>query len=144
MTSGPRHCSCARGGGLNGWGSAKGAKPSELRIQTPEELLLSINLTTANAIGLDIPGVILEDYPKAVAELRNAITTGDAVGMARSAHSLKGAVASSAAHGAESLAYDPECRGREGELENASVVLPQLERELERIAVFVAEHKWDA
>jgi HPt (histidine-containing phosphotransfer) domain-containing protein len=88
--------------------------------------------------------VFLEDYPKAVAELRNAITTGDAVGMARSAHSLKGAVASSAAHGAESLAYDPECRGREGELENASVVLPQLERELERIAVFVAEHKWDA
>jgi putative ABC transport system substrate-binding protein len=38
----------------------KGAKPSELPIQTPEQLLLSINLTTAKAIGLDIPRSILE------------------------------------------------------------------------------------
>jgi putative ABC transport system substrate-binding protein len=38
----------------------QGAKPSELRVQTPEELALSINLTTAKAIGLDIPRNILE------------------------------------------------------------------------------------
>ena len=37
-----------------------GAKPSEMRIQTPEELPLSINLTTAKTIGLDIPNNILE------------------------------------------------------------------------------------
>jgi putative tryptophan/tyrosine transport system substrate-binding protein len=38
----------------------KGAKPSEIPIQTPEQLLLTINLTTAKAIGLDIPQSILE------------------------------------------------------------------------------------
>jgi putative tryptophan/tyrosine transport system substrate-binding protein len=38
----------------------KGAKPSEMPIQTPEQLLLTINLTTAKAIGLDIPRNILE------------------------------------------------------------------------------------
>jgi putative ABC transport system substrate-binding protein len=38
----------------------KGAKPSELPIQTPERLPLAINLTTAKAIGLDIPRHILE------------------------------------------------------------------------------------
>jgi putative ABC transport system substrate-binding protein len=38
----------------------KGAKPSELPIQTPEQLPLAINLTTAKAIGLDIPRNILE------------------------------------------------------------------------------------
>jgi putative ABC transport system substrate-binding protein len=38
----------------------KGAKPSEIPIQTSEPLLLAINLTTAKAIGLDIPRSILE------------------------------------------------------------------------------------
>jgi putative ABC transport system substrate-binding protein len=37
-----------------------GAKPSELRIQTPEQQLLTLNLTTAKAIGLNIPLSILE------------------------------------------------------------------------------------
>ena len=38
----------------------KGAKPSEMPIQTPEKLVLTINLSTAKAIGLDIPRSILE------------------------------------------------------------------------------------
>ena len=38
----------------------KGAKPSELPVQTPERLPLAINLTTAKAIGLDISPSILE------------------------------------------------------------------------------------
>jgi len=38
----------------------KGAKPSELSIQTPEKLFLAVNLTTARAIGLAIPRSILE------------------------------------------------------------------------------------
>ena len=33
----------------------KGTKPSEIPVQTPEKLPLAINLTTAKAIGLDIP-----------------------------------------------------------------------------------------
>jgi putative tryptophan/tyrosine transport system substrate-binding protein len=37
-----------------------GAKPSELSIQTPEKLILAVNLTTARAIGLAIPRSILE------------------------------------------------------------------------------------
>jgi len=38
----------------------KGAKPSEMPVQMPERLPLIINLTTAKAIGLDIPPGILE------------------------------------------------------------------------------------
>jgi putative tryptophan/tyrosine transport system substrate-binding protein len=38
----------------------KGAKPLEMPIQTPEQLILTINLTTAKTIGLDIPRNILE------------------------------------------------------------------------------------
>lgn len=38
----------------------KGAKPSEIPVQTPEQLPLSINLSTAKAIGLTIPHSVLE------------------------------------------------------------------------------------
>src|SRR5262249_6459131 len=38
----------------------KGARPTELPIQTPEQLPLAINLATARAIGLDIPPSVLE------------------------------------------------------------------------------------
>jgi putative tryptophan/tyrosine transport system substrate-binding protein len=38
----------------------QGAKPSEMPIQTPDTMLLTINLTTAKAIGLELPVSILE------------------------------------------------------------------------------------
>jgi putative ABC transport system substrate-binding protein len=38
----------------------QGAKPSEMPIQTPDKMLLTINLTTAKAIGLGLPLSILE------------------------------------------------------------------------------------
>ena len=44
----------------------KGAKPSEIPIQTPEQLPLAINLATAKAIGLDIPLSILERADRVV------------------------------------------------------------------------------
>jgi putative ABC transport system substrate-binding protein len=44
----------------------RGARPSELPIQTPEQLLLTINLTTARAIGLDMPRSILERAERVV------------------------------------------------------------------------------
>jgi putative tryptophan/tyrosine transport system substrate-binding protein len=37
-----------------------GAKPSELPVQTPEQLPLAINLTTAKSIGLDLPRSVVE------------------------------------------------------------------------------------
>jgi len=38
----------------------KGAKPSELPVQMPAQLPLTINLSTAKAIGLSIPRGMLE------------------------------------------------------------------------------------
>jgi two-component system sensor histidine kinase/response regulator len=72
---------------------------------------------------LDLMAMFLEDYPKSVEELKEAITSGDALRTERLAHSLKGAVANFGAHTAYALAYDLERRGHHGELEHASVVL---------------------
>ena len=38
----------------------QGSKPSDLPIETPDRLILSVNLTTAKAIGLRISRTVLE------------------------------------------------------------------------------------
>jgi putative tryptophan/tyrosine transport system substrate-binding protein len=43
-----------------------GAKPAEMRIQTPEQLVLTLNLTTAKAIGLNIPPSVFERAERVV------------------------------------------------------------------------------
>jgi two-component system, sensor histidine kinase and response regulator len=109
-------------------------------VTPPIDLQAALGLIDGDQdLRLDLIVTFLEDYPKSVAELHDAITTGDAPRMAQAAHSLKGVIASFAAH---TLAYELERRGRQRELEGAPAVLQQLEHELERIAVFVTEPDW--
>ena len=63
--------------------------------------------------------------------------------MGQLAHSLKGSVVSFGAKTASTLAHKLETMGRQADLEDAPLVLQQLERELERIAIFVTETGWD-
>jgi two-component system sensor histidine kinase/response regulator len=83
-----------------------------------------------------------QDYPKQLIELQDAISTGDAGRIARVAHSLKGAVGYFGAQTVHALAYRLETMGHQAELDGASAVLQQLERELERLSAFVAENNW--
>ncbi len=122
-----------------------GAHPNTPAVEPPIDLPAALSIVDGDQdLLLDLIVTFLEDYPKSVAELHDAIATGDALRMGQLAHSMKGAVASFAAHTAQALAYDLERQGRQGELANASAVLQQLEYELERIAVFVTEHDWAA
>jgi HPt (histidine-containing phosphotransfer) domain-containing protein len=62
--------------------------------------------------------------------------------MAQVAHSLKGAVGYFGSQTVHALAYRLETMGHQAELEGASSVLQQLERELERLSAFMAEINW--
>jgi two-component system, sensor histidine kinase and response regulator len=114
-------------------------------VEPPIDLPAALSIVDGDQdLLLDLIVTVLEDYPRSIVELHQAITTGDAPRMSPLAHSMKGAVASFAAHTAPALAYDLESRGRQGKLEDASAVLQQPEHELERIAVFATAHDWAA
>jgi len=91
---------------------------------------------------VDLFEAFQQDYPKQLTELQDAIGAGDAERIAQVAHSLKGAVGYFGAQTVHALAYRLETMGRQAELERASSILQQLERELERLSAFVAETNW--
>ncbi len=62
-----------------------------------------------------------QDYPKQLAEIREAIDTRDAGRTAQVAHSLKGAVGYFGAQTVHALAYQLETIGRRAELDGASL-----------------------
>jgi GAF domain-containing protein/DNA-binding response OmpR family regulator len=76
------------------------------------------------------------DYPKRLAEVREAITMGDDKRLKRAAHGLRGEVGLFGAKIAYHLAAKLETIGCEGHSEGALRVLQELERELQRVIMF--------
>jgi CheY-like chemotaxis protein/HPt (histidine-containing phosphotransfer) domain-containing protein len=116
----------------------------ETRVVTPP---VDISATLQSVGGdqnllVDLFEIFQQDYPKQLAELRDAIGVGDAERVTQVAHSLKGAVGYFGAQTVHALAYRLETMAHQAELEGASSVLQQLERELERLSAFVAESNW--
>src|SRR5712691_3873659 len=116
----------------------------ETRIVTP---LVDISAALQGVEGdqdllVDLFEAFQQDYPKQLAELQEAIGTGNAERMAQVAHSLKGAVGYFGAQTVHTLAHRLETMGHQAELEGASSVLQQLEQELERLSAFAAETNW--
>ncbi len=81
-------------------------------------------------VGDDFIGELLETFfeeaPELLAEMGRALDEGDAQSFRRSAHSLKSNSASFGATQLTSLARDLEYMGRDGRLDEAGPLLPQL------------------
>lgn len=87
----------------------------------------------------DIAALFLEDYPKILGEIQEAVAAKNADVLYRSAHSLKGSLGYLGARAAETQAKRLESFGRAGELEDAPKVLAELEKQLTRLRPAVAE-----
>jgi len=72
------------------------------------------------------------ECPKMVAALREALARADAVGLARAAHTLKGALGSLGADIASRSALELEAIGRGGSLDGAAAALTTLEGDIGR------------
>jgi HPt (histidine-containing phosphotransfer) domain-containing protein len=75
----------------------------------------------------EIAVLFLEDYPKSLSELRAAIEAGDAKGVERTAHGLKGSVSNFGAEPAVNAALQLETMGRARQLVEVEQVLHSLE-----------------
>ena len=78
----------------------------------------------------EIVRLFLADCPQRLAEIKDAIRRGDAVGLGRAAHTLKGSVGNFAAKNAFAAAQRLETMGRDGDLDTASDACVTLESEL--------------
>jgi two-component system sensor histidine kinase/response regulator len=75
----------------------------------------------------EIGELFLEEYPRALADLRKAVDSGDADGVERAAHGLKGSVANFGAQTVVEAATMLEEMGRGHRLEEVEQVLRTLD-----------------
>ena len=119
------------------------SSPAARVVTPPVDILVALQSVEGDQdLLVDLFEAFQQDYPKQLTELQDAIGAGDAERMAQVAHSLKGAVGYFGAQTVHTLAYRLETMGYQAELEGASSILQQLERELERLSAFVAETNW--
>ena len=78
----------------------------------------------------EIVRLFLSDYPQRLAEIKQAISRGDAEAVAKAAHALKGSVGNFAAQRAFAAAQRMESFGKAGDLSSAQQALLALESEV--------------
>ena len=81
----------------------------------------------------EIAALFMEDYPNVLAEIRAAAARGDANGVERAAHGLKGAVANFGAQAAVEAAFQLEQMGHAGDLSRVSEAIDALARSLDAL-----------
>jgi len=81
----------------------------------------------------EIAALFMEDYPSVLAEIQAAAARGDAQGVERAAHGLKGSVANFGAQAAVDAAFQIERMGRAGDLNHVSEAIDTLARALDAL-----------
>ena len=78
----------------------------------------------------ELVSLFLGDYPRLVSEIEQTISNGDAQGLMRAAHTLKGTIGTFGTKGAFNAALKLETIGRDGNLQGADTVFAHLQEEL--------------
>ena len=87
----------------------------------------------------ELVALFLKDLPKMLTTLREAVMAGDASGIERAAHKLKGSVGNFAAPPAFEAALKLEILGRDGSLSEAGPAFAHLENEITRLELAMAD-----
>ena len=86
--------------------------------------------------------IFLEDCPRRLQELEQAVKEGNANGVRQAAHSLKGMVAGFGAGPAHGLAQEMENLGKAGDLPKTSDLLPTLLLDFARVMNHLKVADW--
>jgi HPt (histidine-containing phosphotransfer) domain-containing protein len=90
----------------------------------------------------ELIAIFLEDCPKRLHELAQAVKEGNASGVRQAAHSLKGMVAGFDASSAHGLAAEMEGLGKADDLSKASGLLSSLLLEFSRVMNYLKVADW--
>ena len=113
---------------------ARPAVPAE--VFNPEALLRRLEGDTE--LLRELVGLFLDDCPRLVAELREALAQQDQARVKSVAHALKGSVANFSAVAAQDAARRLETFARDGDLEGAERAFAELEKALDQLRVALA------
>jgi two-component system sensor histidine kinase/response regulator len=86
----------------------------------------------------EIAVLFIQDCPRALAEIQEAVTRGDAANLENAAHGLKGSVANFGARDAVEAAFRLEQMGRANQLSEAEGMLRKLESALSAVCAELA------
>jgi HPt (histidine-containing phosphotransfer) domain-containing protein len=104
---------------------------------TPKRMLARLDGDTE--LALQLCAIFVDECPRMLQRLRDALASGSADDVRRAAHALKGSVSNFIDGGPTATAFELENIGRGGQLEGAALVLERLERELAALTACLLE-----
>ena len=112
-------------------------------IEAPVDFATALRWVDGDrALLAEIIEIFLEECPRRLHDLDQAVKEGNASGVRQSAHSLKGMVACFAARPAQGLADEMEGLGKAGDLSKTSDLLPTLLLEFARVMNHLKVADW--
>ena len=117
--------------------------PNDVEVRVHSKKVMDVSLVLARLEGdmqllKDMVGLFLEDYPRLLSEVQEAIAHGDSQALARAAHAVKGSVANFAARDAFDAALALETIGRDGDMARAEHTYAVMERKVKRLSSALA------
>jgi HPt (histidine-containing phosphotransfer) domain-containing protein len=112
-----------------------GINPDQM-IESVVNLAAALDLVDGDRELLgELVSVFLEEYPRQLASVRDAVERRDPQGVRRTAHLLKGSMGAFGSNPAYNIAAHLETRGMDEDMVGAAVDLPKLERAAEALRV---------
>ena len=119
------------------------AQEEPAEIEAPVDFPAALGWVDGDhALLTELIGIFLEDCPRRLHEIEQAVKEGNAIGVRQAAHSLKGMVACFATRSAQRLAGEMESLGKAGDLSKTSDLLATLLLEFARVMHHLKTADW--
>jgi PAS domain S-box-containing protein len=112
-----------------------GTRSGAVSITVPvfDQVSLMVRVMEDADLAKNIMELFLEDIPKRIEMLKRFLDAGDASGVERQAHSIKGASANVSGEALRAVAFEMEKAGKAGDLDAARGLMTRLEEQLEKL-----------
>jgi len=110
--------------------------------EVPVDFAVIQNIYNDEEVLKEIVNVFLEEAPKTIELLAEAIEAKDSKNVKLYAHKLKGLVRHVAARKLSDMLYNLETKGREGELEGSEALFANIRTKFDILKTFLSQPNW--